>query len=113
MARERQVNRPTKRTEYRIVAATAQADKGWRDLVATHRNLTVDTWEFLTAHPLKHTPTNYPLRGELGTITRNGCKHARWQHKPSQGNGARIWFYVADNCVYLEKVHTHHPNETS
>lgn len=36
----------------------------------------------------------------------------RWQHKPSRGDGARIWFYVVDQIVNLEQVHTSHPNET-
>ncbi len=72
----------------------------------------VDVWEFLTTTPLEHTPTNYPLRGELGLVTRNGVTYTRWQHKPSQGSGARIWFYVEADNVYLERVHTHHPKET-
>lgn len=113
MAKERQVHRPIRKSEYRIIAATSHADEGWRDLVATHRNLMVEAWEFLTTNPLAHTPTNYPLKGELGIVVRDGVVHDRWQYKPSQGNGARIWFYVEGDRVYLEKVHTHHPKETS
>ncbi|WP_024792968.1 hypothetical protein [Tomitella biformata] len=59
----------------------AAAKKGWRDLVATIRNPMTETWDFLTRTPLATTPTNYRLKGELGT-------------------------------VFLEPVHTIHPNET-
>jgi hypothetical protein len=45
-------------------------------------------------------------------VTRNGSTHDRWQHKPTAKGDARIWFYVADQVVYLEQVHTNHPNET-
>jgi hypothetical protein len=47
--------------------ATADAAKGWRDLAATIRNPLAEAWDFLTRTPLTKTPTNYPLRGELGT----------------------------------------------
>lgn len=106
------VPRPTKKTEYEIRFATAQALKGWRDLSATIRNALADTWDFLTHTPLTTTPTNYPLRGDLATITRNNSTHQRWQHKPTIKGTARIWFYVDDRTVYLEQVHTSHPNET-
>lgn len=112
MGKEQPVNRPIRKSEYTIVAASAAAQKGWRDLVGTHRNLMVEVWESLTAHPLHHTPTNYPLKGELSTVTRNGIDHKRWQHKPSQGSSARIWFYVEGQKVYLERVSTSHPKET-
>lgn len=112
MGKEQQVNRPIRRSEYTIVAASVIAQRGWRDLVATQRNLMVDAWEFLTTNPLHHAPTNYPLKGELATVTRNGVAHARWQHKPSKGSSARIWFYVEGQTVYLEQVHTNHPKET-
>ena len=38
--------------------------------------------------------------------------HDRWQHKPTAHGDARIWFYVDDGVVYLEQVHTRHPNQT-
>lgn len=112
MGKEQPVNRPVRKSEYTIVAASGAATKGWRDLVATHRNLMVEAWEFLTADPLKVTPTNYPLKGSLATVIRGGVKHDRWQYKPSAGNGARIWFYVEGQKVYLERVSPHHPKET-
>lgn len=112
MGKEQQVGRPIRKSEYTIVAASAGAQKGWRDLVATQRNLMVEVWEFLTTRPLHHTSTNYPLKGELATVTRNGVEHARWQHKPSRGGSARIWFYVDGQKVYLERVSTNHPKET-
>ncbi|MGV0586821.1 hypothetical protein ABQE45_24080 [Mycobacteroides chelonae] len=106
------VSRPPKKIEYEIRFATADAAKGWQDLAASIRNPLADAWDFLTRTPLLKTPTNYPLRGELGTITRGGNTHERWQHKPTQQGDARIWFFVYKRAVYLEQVHTSHPNET-
>lgn len=112
MAKEEEVNRPLKKTEYKLVFATRQAQKGWQDLVATQRNVMVDVWEFLTKNPKDQTPTNYPLKGGLNSVVREGICHERWQHKPTISGTARIWFYVSGNTVYLERVHTTHPNET-
>ncbi|MEU3018400.1 hypothetical protein ABZ635_13500 [Nocardiopsis sp. NPDC007018] len=106
------VPRPPKRTECEIRFATADARKGWRDLVATIRNSMTETWDFLTRTPLSTTPTNYRLRGELGTIRRGGATHERWQHKPTAKGTARIWYYVHERTVFVEQVHTSHPNET-
>ena len=87
MAKVRGVERPRKKSEFEIVFATREAEKGWRDLCAT-------------------------IRGTLGVVTREGATYDRWQHKPTSGGDARIWFYVDDGVVHLEKVHTHHPNAT-
>jgi len=106
------VARPPKKSEYEIRFATAQARKGWRDLAATIRNALADSWDFLTRTPLATTPTNYQLKGDLATITRGDKTHQRWQHKPTPKGTARIWFYVEDRTVYLEQVHTSHPNQT-
>lgn len=112
MAKENVVPRPPKKSEYEIRFATAGAQKGWRDLVATIRNPMADVWDFLTATPLTRTPTNYPLRDHLATVQRAGKTHERWQHKPTLKGTARIWFYVEGRTVYLEQVHTSHPNVT-
>lgn len=101
-----------KKIEYEIRFATADAQKGWRDLVATIRNPMAEAWDFLTRTPLSTTPTNYRLKGDLGTIQRGGTAHERWQHKPTAKGTARIWFYVDGHTVFLEQVHTSHPNET-
>ncbi|NMN99706.1 hypothetical protein HH308_00560 [Gordonia sp. TBRC 11910] len=106
------VPRPPKRVEYEIRFATTDAQKGWRDLVATIRNPMTDAWDFLTRTPLSTTPTNYRLKGELGTIQRGGKSYERWQHKPTMRGTARIWFYIDGRTVLLEQVHTSHPNET-
>lgn len=106
------VERPTRKSEYEIRYASAGAKKGWRDLCATIRGPMVETWDFLTRTPLERTPTNYPLKGELGEVTREGKRYERWQHKPTAKGDARIWFYVEDQTVLLEQVHTHHPNQT-
>lgn len=110
MARAQKVSRPQKRLEFEIRFATSHASVGWRDLCGTQRNKVTDAWDFLTRHPLQHTPTNHPLKGELGTITRDGRAFDQWQHELS--GGARIWFYVDEHQVHLVKVHTNHPNET-
>ncbi|MFK4299253.1 hypothetical protein ABH924_004434 [Arthrobacter sp. GAS37] len=112
MAKESKVERPTKKNEYEIRFASVQATKGWTDLAATIRNPLADAWDFLTRTPELETPTNYRLRGELELVTRNGATHDRWQHKPTLKGGARLWFYVEGQVIYLEQVHTSHPNET-
>jgi hypothetical protein len=112
MAKESKVERPTKKSEYEIRFASVQARKGWANLAATIRNPLVDTWDFLTRTPEYETPSNYRLRGELGRVTRGGATHDRWQHKPTLKGDARIWFYVEGQVVYLEQVHTSHPNQT-
>ena len=106
------VLRPTRKIEYEIRFATADAQKGWRDLVATIRNAMTETWDALTRAPLTKTSTCYPLKGDLGTITRGGTTHERWQCKPTIKGTARIWYFVDGRTVYLEQVHTSHPNET-
>lgn len=112
MPREAVVPRPAKKSEYVLKYATKQSEKGWRDLVATIRNPMSDSWDFLTRTPLSKTPNNYPLEGSLASISRGGRTYQRWQHKPTLKGTARIWFYVDGSTVYLEQVHTAHPNET-
>lgn len=112
MAGEREVARPRKRAEYELRFASAQARRGWTDLVATARSAATDSWDLLTRTPHETTPRNYPLRGDLATVVRHGRTFPRWQHKPTLRGDARIWFYVDGNVVYLEQVHTHHPNAT-
>lgn len=106
------VPRPPKKVEYEIRFATADARKGWQDLVATIRNPMSETWDFLTRAPLTTTPTNYRLKGELGAIARAGQTFERWQHKPTAKGTARVWYYVDGRTVFLEQVHTSHPKET-
>lgn len=112
MAKQNPVPRPQKKAEYELVFASKNAEKGWRDLVATHRNAMVDVWDFLTRTPLERGGTNYPLKGSLATVTRAGSPHDRWQHKPTGKSSARIWFWVEGQTVFLEQVHTSHPSET-
>lgn len=112
MARDQKVERPTKKSEYEIRFASTSAQRGWNDLRSTIRGPLADTWDFLTRTPLAPTPTNYPLQGALGVVTRDGVNHARWQHKPTAAGDARIWFYVDGQVVHLEQVHTRHPNAT-
>jgi hypothetical protein len=112
MAKNEKVERPTKKSEYELRFASVQAKRGWTDLKATTRNALVDSWDFLTRTPQMTTPTNYQLRGELGRLSRDGVTHDRCQHKPTLKGDARFWFYVVDQIVYLEHVHTSHPNET-
>lgn len=112
MSKEAQVPRPTKKSEYALKFATTQSQKGWRDLVATIRNPMSETWDFLTRTPQARTQTNYPLEGSLAVIRRGERTFERWQHKPTLKGGARVWFYVDGSTVYLEQIHTAHPNAT-
>lgn len=112
MTNDNLVATPTKKAEYTIRFASVGARKGWRDLVATIRNPMADSWDFLTRTPTERTPTNYPLRGELEFVRRDGVDHVRWQHKPTAQGDARIWFFVTGRDVFLEQVHTSHPNAT-
>lgn len=112
MGKESPVPRPLKKSDFVLRCATRQAEKGWRDLVATIRNPMSETWDFLTTTPLEVTPLNHPLAGQLGEVHRNGRTFQRWQHKPTLKGTARVWFYVDGNTVYLEQVHTAHPQQT-
>jgi hypothetical protein len=112
MAKSEKVERPTKKSEYELRFASVSARRGWTDLKATIRNPLVDTWDFLTRTPQMETPSNYRLRGELGLVQRDDSTYERWQHKPTLKGDARIWFYVVEKVVFLEQVHTSHPNET-
>lgn len=80
MVRDDKVERPTKKSEYEIRFASASGQRGWTELRATIRGSLADMWDFLTRTPLAHTPKNYPLRGSLGIVFREGTNHARWQH---------------------------------
>lgn len=119
MARDRgHVERPYRKSEYRIRFATREAEKGWQDLVATARNAAADTWDFLTKNPAEPSEICYPLRDSLGVVRLDGVDHTRWQYKPTAG--ARIWYAVVSpprggepwGLVLLERVTTSHPNET-
>lgn len=72
----------------------------------------VDVWEFLTSTPLQKTIASYPLHGAMGDVTKDGVTHVRWQLKLNIRDGARIWYFVSGKRVYLEQVHTSHPNQT-
>lgn len=48
MVKNTKVERPTKNSEYELRFASANAQKGWRDLAATLRGPLADTWDFLT-----------------------------------------------------------------
>ena len=113
MPRTTSVTRPTKRTEYAIIFATRQAEKGWRDVLATTLNALTDAWDDLTANPLRNDTVCHPLKGTLGTVIVDGITHVHRQYELP--GGARIWYYVTDGhpgIVHLLDVHTHHPNQT-
>lgn len=104
------VPRPLKKAEFEIQFGTSQAEKGWKDLLATTRNSVVDAWDFLAKTPLEESEKNHQLKGELSTLTHRGGTFGRWQHELP--GGARLWFYVDGQTVCLVDVHTHHPNAT-
>ena len=113
MAKDQAVERPTKRTEHRIVFATRQAEKGWRDLRATALSALADAWDALTREPEASTPTCHPLKDDLGTVAVGGVAYVRRQYELP--GGARLWYYVTlgrPGTVHLIDAHTHHPNAT-
>ncbi len=103
MAKSEKVERPTKKNEYELRFASVQAKRGWTDLKATAKNSLTDSLDFLTMTSRSTTPNNYRLHSDLGSVTRDGSTHERWQHKPTLIGDARIWFYVVDRVVYLEQ----------
>lgn len=113
MARNQSVPRPLKKSDYTIAFGTRQAEKGWKDLVATQRNAMANAWDRLTEAPLTFdSKTMYQLSGPLATVTREGVTYDQWQLKPTKNGSARIWYYVKDKTVILEDVSPHHPNQT-
>lgn len=108
--RDLPVARPRKKAEFELRFATRQAEKGWSDLKATTGNALADAWDFLTRTPRHLSERNHPLKGELAQVLRDGQRHDRWQLELP--GGARIWFYVHEQVVWLVDVHTHHPNQT-
>ncbi len=73
MPKDVQVERPTKRTEHRLVFATQQAQKGGRDLRATKLNALADAWDALTRDPVRNDPTCHPLKGNRAPRARSTC----------------------------------------
>ena len=116
MARAGLVGRPLKRTEYQVVFATREAEKGWRDLCATTVNAMADAWDYLTKTPDASPLPHGQLKGRLATLMRDGRRHVRWQCELP--GGARIWYWIEPPTgkgrgrVLLERVTPHHPNET-
>lgn len=112
MSRNEKVSRPTRKNEYEIIFASNGASKGWAKLIATKPNQLAEAWDFLTATPLQRSVLSYPLKGPAGLISKDGHEHELWQLKLNLRDGARIWYFVVDNRVYLQQVHTSHPNQT-
>jgi hypothetical protein len=106
------VVRPLRKNEFRLVFFAKRVQKDWRDLVAVRRSLMVDAWEFLTHTPLKQTELSKKMRAELAYVSWDGKLFDRWQLKLNLTDGARIWYFVSQQTVYIEKVFTAHPNET-
>ncbi|MEY3408067.1 MAG: hypothetical protein RL038_1128 [Actinomycetota bacterium] len=107
-----QVNRPVRKTEYRIYFSNSKCKKEWENLNATRIGDLITAWDFLTKNPTEVSPVCYRLKGELGYVIRNGKKFDRWQLKISITHGARIWYWIENNSVFIEQVHTSHPNKT-
>jgi len=104
--------RPLRRSEFVIRFESPKAMRGWTDVLAVRRNALVDAWEKLTQAPLVSTELCYRMTNDFAVIVRNGQSHDRWQLKLNERDGVRIWYYVVGQTVFIEKVHTSHPNET-
>jgi hypothetical protein len=106
------VPRPTRKHEFKIYFESAKLSKSWMDLRATQLTNLVAAWEFLTKTPLQRTQLSYPLKNTNPPIFRNGKTFERWQLKLSSTDGSRIWYYVEDQSVFIERIFTAHPNQT-
>lgn len=106
------VLRPKRKTEYEVFFVSKSVEKQWLKLLATRRNQLVDAWETLTKHPFETTPSNYRLKGDLGSITKSGEQFELWQLKLNEREGARIWYFESGGNVFIEEIHTSHPNQT-
>ena len=106
------VPRPLKKSEYKIYFESSKVTKAWVDLLAVRRSDISEAWDFLTRTPLTVTPLAHPMRGDFELLVANGFHHQRWQLKLSATDGSRIWYFVEDKSVYIEKIFTAHPNLT-
>ena len=106
------VPRPARKGEYTIYFASRQAKLGWREIRNSRASSLINIWHYLTEKPHQISPTCYPLKGSLSTIVRHGIAFERWQIKLSVGDGARIWYWVEEDKVMIEVVHTRHPQQT-
>lgn len=114
------VRRPLKRAEYGIRFITRQAEKGWKDGLATYRNAIVDAWDRLSIEPAHEDGSRvYRLKADLARGTYQGQEFDRYQYKFP--GGGRIWYFIdrgpdrlanVAGFVLIEEVHTAHPNET-
>lgn len=109
-AKQGTVGRPIKSTEWTIFCASRDAERGWTALRASQNNALADAWDYLTKRPLADEHPHGKLKGKLALVCRAGVSHERRQYECK--NGARIWYWVEDMKVMLERVDTHHPNET-
>lgn len=106
------VPRPPKKIEYEIRYATADAAKGWQgprcnDPQSASRGLGLSD-----ANPPGQDTNQLPAARRTRHDHPRGQNPRALQHKPTLQGTARIWFFVEDRTVYLEQVHTSHPNET-
>lgn len=112
MDRDQPVPKPSRKTEFTIFFDNNRAAKGWANLRATRLSDLIQAWETLSSKPLTQTESAYPLKGELATIGYQNQTYSRWQLKLSGTTGARIWYFVVGRQVFIEAVHTSHPNQT-
>lgn len=106
------VPRPIKKTEFQILFASSSAEKGWRDLRAVRLNELADAWDTLTRNPEVDTVLCSSMRGALAVVTYQGKNFQRRQLKLSLTYGARIWYFIDEKLVLIERVFTNHPNQT-
>lgn len=117
MSRGGEVPRPHKRAEYLLVFITRQAEKGWRDCLATARNATVDAWDRLTTAPTVEDERLYRLKADYATGMHDGRTFERYQYKIT--DAGRLWYFVEETKgaktagrVLLERCEPGHPKET-
>jgi len=106
------VLRPLRKGEFEIFFVSKRVQKDWLDLLAFRRNQVVDAWDTLASTPCQTTRLNYQLQGSLSVIIKSGVEYSLWQLKLNERDGSRIWYFMDDNHVYIEEIHTSHPNQT-
>lgn len=108
------VPRPPKAGEWRILAATTDAARGWDHLATQAPGPLATLYDKLTVdpHAIENRDRQGPLKGALGSVTIKGVVLDQWQYEIT--GGGRVW-YAADaskRTVWVTHAGTGHPKAT-
>jgi hypothetical protein len=108
------VPRPPRSGEWRILAATTDAAKGWDDLAAQAPGPLATLYDKLTANPraVENRERHGRLKGSLGAVSVKGVAMEQWQYEIT--GGGRVWFAPQDakRTVWITWAGTGHPKAT-